>query len=44
MYLAAQEANPFGGLMAMYLIVEDPVSGTLVKLTGEVRCAKARGK
>ena len=43
-YLASQGANPFGSLVAMYLMVEDPVSGSTIKLTGEVQLCEAAGQ
>ena len=43
-YLASQETNPFGSVLAMYIVAEDPISGTLVKLPGEVRLCQQAGE
>jgi hypothetical protein len=51
MYLASPQnfggfpaENPFQSLVAMYLVAEDPISGTLVKLPGRVSLNEATGQ
>ena len=36
LFIATQEQNPFGSLLALYLVVKDPGLGILVKLPGRI--------
>ncbi len=43
-YLAAQEANPFGSLIALYIVAENEKLGLRVKLAGEGRLNETTGQ
>lgn len=43
-YLARPFDNPFDSLLAVYLTVEDPLSGTVAKLAGRVRADPLSGQ
>jgi hypothetical protein len=43
-YLAAQGDNPFNSLLAIYVVVEDPQTGVILKIAGEVKPDPATGQ
>jgi DNA-binding beta-propeller fold protein YncE len=43
-YLATPYQNPFNSLLAIYLIAEDPVSGTIIKQVGHVTADPSSGQ
>ncbi len=43
-YLAEQEHNPFDSLFAIYLVIEDPTTGVIVKLAGHVEPNETTGQ
>ncbi len=43
-FVASQEANPFHSLLALYLVVNDPTTGVVVKLPGKVEADEHTGQ
>jgi hypothetical protein len=43
-YLARENENPFGSLLALYIAVDDPITGVIVKLPGKVEPDPVTGR
>jgi hypothetical protein len=43
-YLAEPKQNPFGSLLALYIVIDDPQSGIRLKLAGEVKSDQKTGQ
>ena len=43
-YLAKQSENPFGSLLALYIAVNDPITGVVIKLPGKVEADPVTGQ
>jgi hypothetical protein len=44
MFLAAQNENPFGSTFATYVVVNDPVTGVVLKIAGELKLNPSTGR
>jgi hypothetical protein len=43
-YLATQYENPFGSLLAGYIVIDDPATGTIIKVPGELKTDPTTGQ
>jgi hypothetical protein len=43
-YLAAQNANPFNSTFALYVVVNDPITGVVIKIPGELKANPTTGQ
>ena len=43
LYLAAESENPFGSLLAAYLVIDDPRTGVIVKVPAKIEAGEEGG-